>query len=69
MTEPIDRMIDESVTCSKCGAKGFMNCDCWEKCSCDYIAERGKPCTNPETARCTTKVMYGRYSRKTRRYE
>jgi len=28
-----------------------------------------KPCNNPNTSRCSTKVKYGKYNRKTKRYE
>ena len=58
------------MTCTKCGHVGAVaSCDCWEKCSCGWWAERGEPCRNPDTARCSTKVKYGKYNRKTRRYE
>lgn len=66
---PIDSMVNASVSCTKCGKKGFMTCDCWEQCSCGRIADKGKPCNNPETGRCSTKVRYGKYNRKTKRYE
>lgn len=66
---PIEAMIDASESCSKCGTKGMFKCDCYEKCSCGWIAESGKPCRNPETARCSTKVKYGKYNRKTKRHE
>lgn len=69
MGSPLDRMIDASVRCLKCGAKGVGTCDCNERCSCGWIADKGQPCRNPATARCSTKVKYGKYNRKTRRYE
>lgn len=56
MTSPLDGMIDASVRCGKCGTKGMWNCDCYKPCSCGWIAERGKPCGNPETTRCSSKV-------------
>lgn len=55
------------LKCTKCGQPG--NCGCWVRCSCGWSAEAGKPCTNPETTRCSTKVRFGFYNRKTRRYE
>ena len=69
MSSPIETMINASVRCLRCGTLGFMKCDCHEKCSCGWIAERGKPCRNPETRACSTKVRYGKYNRKTKRYE
>lgn len=65
----LGEMIKRSVECVKCVAKGIGNCDCWERCSCGWFAEKGKPCRNPNTARCTTKLKYGQYNRKTKRYE
>ncbi len=59
MTKPIEAMINAAVTCNKCGTKGFGNCDCYEQCTCGWIAERGTPCRNPATKRCSTKVKYG----------
>jgi hypothetical protein len=41
----------------------------YERCSCGVIAERGKVCGNPETSRCTSRVRYGTYNRKSKRYE
>ena len=29
--EPIERLIDDSVKCVKCGVKGVGNCDCWSR--------------------------------------
>ena len=65
----INRMVDMAVTCSRCGTKGIGNCDCFERCSCGWFADKGKPCGNTETARCSTKVKYGKYNRRTKRYE
>lgn len=42
----------------KCGTKGMWNCDCHVLCSCGWIADKGKPCANPETVRCSTKLKY-----------
>lgn len=58
MTTSLDRMIDASVRCSKCGTPGVLNCLCYVECSCGWYAERGKPCRNPETTRCSTKLRY-----------
>ena len=58
MTTPIDSMIDASVWCATCGTKGMFNCDCHVQCSCGWIASKGKPCRNPETTRCSTKLKY-----------
>lgn len=33
-------------------------CDCWEKCSCGWMAEKGMPCENPDTKNCSTKLKY-----------
>jgi hypothetical protein len=30
MPSPIERMIDASMICTKCGTKGIGTCDCWE---------------------------------------
>lgn len=69
MTTPINRLIDAAdLRCTKCDAPK-NTCDCWEWCSCGWYAEKGKPCRNPETRRCSTKVKYGAYNRKTKRYE
>lgn len=65
----INQMIDDAMVCAKCGTKGFLKCDCFEQCSCGWITDAGKPCDNPETTRCSTKVKYGTYNRKTKRYE
>jgi hypothetical protein len=36
----------------------MFNCACYVQCSCGWIADRGKPCNNPETTRCSTKLKY-----------
>ena len=65
----LERMIDKAnLRCTKCDAKAGT-CNCWEPCSCGWTAERGKPCHNPNTARCSTKVKHGKYNRRTKRYE
>jgi hypothetical protein len=53
--------------CLACGSSA--GCDCWEKCSCGWTAEKGQMCRNPDTIRCSTKLKYGTWNRKTRRYE
>jgi hypothetical protein len=35
-----------------------MKCDCYERCSCGYTTDKGQPCRNPETTRCSTKLKY-----------
>lgn len=61
-------MIFAAVKCVKCGEKLDV-CDCREKCSCNWMAERGTICNNPETIRCSLKLKYGKWNRRTRRYE
>jgi len=43
----------------KCGTQGIGNCDCYEKCSCGWFADKGQPCKNPTIKRCSTKIKYG----------
>jgi hypothetical protein len=69
VTSPLDRLMDTTMVCLKCGAPMQQGCECWEKCTCGWFADAGKPCRNPETGRCSTKVKYGKYNRKTKRYE
>lgn len=69
MRAPINRMIDAVVRCTKCGAKGLFTCDCWERCSCGWSAERGKICGNPQTKSCSTRCKYGKYNRRTKTWE
>lgn len=59
------------MRCVKCGTEGvgFNFCGCWEKCSCGWTADAGQQCRNPDTIRCSTKVKYGKWNRKTKRYE
>lgn len=58
MASPLNGMVDASVRCSKCGTPGMFQCGCYVQCSCGWIAERGKPCRNPETMDCSTKLKY-----------
>lgn len=46
MKTPIERLIDNSVKCLKCGAK-FGTCDCWSKCDCGWFYEKNGKCNNP----------------------
>lgn len=66
---PVNRMVDSTVSCVKCGARGIGTCDCWERCSCGWLAEKGQPCGNGETRACSTKTKYGKYNRHTKRWE
>lgn len=65
----INKAIDAHVRCLKCGTPGVGKCDCWEFCTCGYIIEKGKICHNPNTRGCSLKVKYGKYNKKTKRYE
>lgn len=70
MASPLEIMIDASdLTCTVCGEPKSAKCDCWEKCSCGWFARKGNPCRNPHTTRCSTKVKYGKYNRRTKSYE
>lgn len=54
-----DALIDNSgLRCTKCGASMECGCDCWEVCSCGWSAEKGRPCNNPQTVRCSTKARF-----------
>ena len=58
MTTPLKRMIGmANLVCNMCGSKAGT-CDCWEQCSCGWTAERGKPCRNPKTTQCSTKIKH-----------
>lgn len=59
MPSPINTLIDATMRCVKCNAP-MGHCDCWERCSCGWSTERGQPCGNPATSRCSTKLKYGR---------
>jgi hypothetical protein len=50
-----DRLITDLV-CTLCGQP---SCDCWERCTCGWTTERGTPCRNPNTTKCSTKQLYG----------
>jgi hypothetical protein len=56
----LGEMIGRTARCLKCGAQGIGTCACWEACSCGWTAEAGKPCGNPSTTKCSTKVKYGK---------
>ena len=68
MATPLDRMINSVVTCLKCGAK-MGQCDCQSRCSCGWWHDKGKPCRNPETLRCSSKMLYGKPARAAGREE
>ena len=61
--KPIERLIDSNVHCLRCGARGVGTCDCRVRCSCGWYADRGQPCNNPATTRCSTKLKYRRADR------
>ena len=59
MRSPIEILIDScGMKCCKCGADAGK-CDCWTECSCGWSAEKGQPCNNPATTRCSTKLKFG----------
>lgn len=54
------------MNCARCGAivppgGSIEACGCWEQCSCGWTAEKGKPCNNPNTTRCSTKARHKQY--------
>ena len=53
------RMINSTVRCTRCGAKGYGTCDCWRQCSCGWMAAKDEPCGNPKTTRCSSKLQFG----------
>lgn len=62
----IDKIPLRDLRCTKCNAPAGT-CDCWVVCSCGWSAEKHKPCGNPATTRCSTKLMYGPKKQKRRR--
>jgi hypothetical protein len=57
---PIDALLDSAdFRCSICRAP-MGTCDCWELCTCGYMARKGESCNNPNTTRCSSKVQHGR---------
>lgn len=54
----IDSLPLTDLRCLVCGAKAGA-CDCWVVCSCGWSARKHQPCGNPNTTRCSTKLMYG----------
>lgn len=66
MSTPIERMIDAAMRCGKCGAS---RCDCYKVCSCGWYAEKGKPCGNPETEHCSSKVWHSPADKELRKSE
>ena len=65
----LSRAIDAVMSCLKCGALGVDTCACWEKCSCGWRNSPGEFCRNPETQRCSSKMKYGVYNRRTKQRE
>lgn len=43
----IEKLIEKAVKCTICGTKGYMICDCWVKCKCGWLYEKGTKCKNP----------------------
>lgn len=65
---PIERLFSATkMRCVRCNSD--TGCSCWERCSCGWLAESGKQCRNPATIRCSTKIKYGKWNPRTRRYE
>jgi hypothetical protein len=57
---PIDRMIDTSgLRCTVCNLPAGT-CDCWAECSCGWSHLKGRPCNNPMTTRCSSKLRFKR---------
>ena len=54
----MERLIDAAVSCVTCGTKGMGNCDCQTRCTCGWWAEKGKPCRNPTTVLCSSKLLF-----------
>ena len=70
MASGLEIMINAAdLRCTICGSPRSVGCDCWEKCSCGWFARKGEPCNNSVTTRCSTKLKYGKYNRRTKRYE
>jgi hypothetical protein len=47
MNKSIDSLIDSVARCTICGAP-YGQCDCWVKCKCGYLYEKGTKCKNPK---------------------
>lgn len=59
MLSPIDHLFARAnLRCTKCAAPASQGCGCWEECSCGWSAEKGHPCHNPKTTRCSTKARF-----------
>ena len=43
---PIEQMIYSVAKCTVCGA-AMGRCDCWTKCKCGWLYEKGTQCSNP----------------------
>jgi DNA polymerase II large subunit len=46
MKNNIDKLIENTVRCTKCGAK-YGECDCWVKCECGWNHYKTGKCNNP----------------------
>jgi hypothetical protein len=40
----LDRIIDQSVHCVRCGMPGIGNCACYRPCPCGWFRLPGEPC-------------------------
>lgn len=60
----------QNLKCGKCGAavQRVEDCGCWQVCSCGWTCEKGTFCLNPNTTRCSNKVLYGVWNRSLRAY-
>jgi hypothetical protein len=50
--------IEVNMKCTICGTEESVGCDCWEKCSCGWSNRKGRPCNNPNTTKCSSKLKY-----------
>jgi DnaJ-class molecular chaperone len=57
MPSPIEHMITMSVSCTKCGSKGFGSCNCWIKLECPKCGQRKTTERLAEDHPKATKVM------------
>lgn len=42
---------NSNLSCTICGSKGVGTCDCWTKCSCGWLYEKGTACRNPNCSK------------------
>lgn len=65
---PMDLLFAQAdMRCTTCNAKAGT-CGCWERCTCGWHNVRGTFCRNPETIRCSGKLLYGAWCRSCRVY-